>query len=239
MKRKIGRKLGVLLLLLAWGCSESKEPASIQEQANPGEAKREAEAPATPETPKVADAPATEKAETPSPPAEGPTLEETSLRQYFAHLSAGELLKAQGMTLRTLEECLLFFKEKSLCETMMVSQLNTQKMLTEDPVPYNSVLLEFISGQKRVLGTEHGFHPDTSLWVGGSLRARGPAGNEFIMRSLGVLVRGVHSKVIWGKRRSFGDTRRTPVAPGEAVDAPPKEKAPASKPARSKGAATQ
>ena len=131
------------------------------------------------------------------------------LRDYFLLIAAGEREKADKMAIRTQSDCLLFMEPKS-CEKTLEGQLEMQKTLDVDPIPRNSVLIDLGEGQKQSLEGKGGFLPDTTLWLGHTLRARGPGGKEFVMRSMGVLERQGEMRIIWGKRRAFKDTTRSP-----------------------------
>jgi len=199
-----------LFLLIAMpggvGCSEkptqkaAKEPMGVPAES----------ADVTPSTPPETSDVAPKK----SPPSEPSTkktaaFEKEILLAYFGHLSAGKMEEAHQLELRTLVDCQKFMV-KDRCEAMLEGQIALQDELAKDPVPHNSALIEFASGQEQQVGPDRGFQEGTTLWLGSTIRARGPAGNEFHMRSLGLLINKDDHKIIWGKRRTFGDTPRNP-----------------------------
>lgn len=134
------------------------------------------------------------------------------LASYFAKLASGERERADALALRTLADCQLFMKRET-CVQSLDNQVTLQDTLLQDPVPYGSVLIEIGDGNFQDTTGESVFLPETALVLGQELRARGPAGHEFVMRSMGVLHRNGHMRVIWGKRRAFGDSPRTPKMP--------------------------
>ena len=131
------------------------------------------------------------------------------LRRYFEHIASGQRNEADLLAIRTEADCVMFMASES-CATILEGQLDIQKTLDVDPIPLNSVIIEITEGQKQKLDGKGGFLKGTTLWIGHSIRARGPGGKEFIMRSMGVLERNKNYRIIWGKRRSLKDTPRSP-----------------------------
>ena len=148
-------------------------------------------------------------------PSSKSTDSSTLLRDYFDYLTTGKVESAHQLALRTLEDC-EYFMASDHCATMLEGQLKLQEALQTDPVPRNSVLVEVQGGQKQSVTGREVFREGTVLWLGTLIRARGPGGNEFLMRSLGVLEREGKMKIIWGKRRAFGDTPRSLGNSGKA-----------------------
>jgi len=207
MKTVLQYFLFVLIVCPMWvGCSEKPAPKPDEEST----VVPVKSASVTPPTPDETPAVTSEK----TPPAEPKTkktaaFEKEILLAYFGHLSAGRMEEAHLLELRTQVDCKKFMVEDR-CESMLEGQIALQNELAKDPVPHNSALIEFASGQEQQVGPDRGFQEGTTLWLGSTIRARGPAGNEFHMRSLGLLINQDDHKIIWGKRRTFGDTPRNP-----------------------------
>ncbi len=132
------------------------------------------------------------------------------VRMYFEHLAAGRIEEAKSMTLMKTSDCEAVFRKVEFCPEILRGQVEAYESLDKDPVPHNAKILEISPGQEQKMDVNNGFREGVSLWVGTTLRARGPGGHEFTLRSLGVMDNGNITRVLWGKRRAFGDTPRNP-----------------------------
>lgn len=212
IKGKLFWGLGLLASLVLVGCKDKPAPSGNETGAKDSsppitegkdrEATREGGT-NTPQSKTEEAAPAAEK------PADSVKSDKNILREYFQLIAKGERQSADKLAIRTQNDCLLFMEPES-CEKTLQGQLEMQKTLDIDPIPRNSVLIDVGEGQEQSLAGKGGFLPDTTLWLGHTLRARGPGGKEFIMRSMGVLERQGAMRIIWGKRRAFKDTPRSP-----------------------------
>jgi hypothetical protein len=208
MKTVLQYFLFSLIVFPTWvGCSEKPAPKPTEESLKlPAESAK-----VVPTPPSETPATEPEKTAPPEPARKKKTaaFEKEILLAYFGHLSAGRMEEAHQLELRTQVDCKKFMVNDR-CEAMLEGQIALQNELAKDPVPHNSALIEFASGQEQQVGPDRGFQEGTTLWLGSTIRARGPAGNEFHMKSLGLLINQDDYKIIWGKRRTFGDTPRNP-----------------------------
>ena len=209
-------------LLVLGSCSKPSPPDARSSGNSQGEEKPEDVSSTTPGSSAAIAEGASERSQANTAPEKDETAlppnasdSSTLLRNYFQYLAAGKVEFAQELALRTQEDC-EYFMAPEHCATMLEGQLKLQEALQTDPVPRNSVLVEVQGGQKQSVTGREVFREGTVLWLGTLIRARGPGGNEFLMRSLGVLERDGKMKIIWGKRRAFGDTPRSLGNSGKA-----------------------
>jgi hypothetical protein len=189
------------------GCKKEQNPPPDTSKTQP-----EASTEANPETPTEPETkPAPKVPEEPLNPDEEDLKEvEELLRAYFDHLTHQRPDEARAMLLGDDEACRTVFTEPNACTSVGKGQAEAMELLAKDPVPFNSKIIECLPGTKQMLDEKKGAKAPTALWLGSSIRARGPTGYEFLMRSLGVVETGLGKRIMWGKRRAFGDTPRNP-----------------------------
>jgi len=183
--------------------TESTPPQSESQPSNP-----EGETTSTTEPEKTSNPTPTE------PPLTAEQMEQKEvtdlLRTYFDHLAHNRHQEAQAMLLGDDEACRSIFTDPTACVSVGKGQAEAMVLLAKDPVPFNSKITECLPGTKQMLDETKGAKQPTALWLGSSIRARGPTGYEFLMRSLGVVETAHGKRIMWGKRRAFGDTPRNP-----------------------------
>jgi len=194
------------------GCKKETEPAPTPAPATP-ETQPPASTETNPETSTEPETkPATEAPEKTLNPDEQDLKEvEELLRTYFDHLTHQRHAEARAMLLGDDEACRTVFTDPNACVSVGKGQAEAMERLAKDPVPFNSKITECLPGTKQMVDEKKGAKAPTALWLGSSIRARGPTGYEFLMRSLGVVETGLGKRIMWGKRRAFGDTPRNPA----------------------------
>jgi hypothetical protein len=200
--------------------------------AEPAGAEAKADEPATPEAkePEAAGEEAA-KADPAAPVLEGDDAEvDALLRKFFGHLASKELDKARSLLMDE-AVCKDIWTDPEVCGKVGEGQEEGFATFVEDPVPFNSKLTNLYIGSRQEIGTDKGVKAPTGIWVGSVIIGRGPDGNEFAIKSLGVIKTPSGFKVIWGKRRSGPDTPRNAPPPMAAPPTDPGAVAPATAPA--------
>lgn len=247
---------GLMVLALFWGASHSgcsKSGGESEATSTSAASASAAKAPATGAS--ASTAPSDGKAATENPgagaketpgtaEATGETTAEATraadpatiavnllLRSFFADLAAGQLDEARKRMISQ-EECEAVWTDPAVCVDIVKGCDGGMESLRNDPVQAGSKIIEMFVGDRQTVPVERGVKAETGIWVGHIIIGQTPDGHQFALRSIGVLETPAGLRILWGTRKSGGDSPRSPPAEGaEADGTAPGGPAPGAKPA--------